>query len=129
MEKEESSNYQLFKDCLATLLIQMSAENQPIKQNRKSRKYSKRETATSQVPEQKNSSDLEELAEFIDVRSLWLNLSMSEEQLMHKSILHTRYLRVSRPLFEQSLTRSGSIHLHYNLFTQMKCLGKQLYRS
>ena len=70
MEKEESSNFQLFRDCLATILIQKSKEdNQTIKRSRNSRKNGKKIPTTSQVPEPKSSSDLEELAEFIDVSS------------------------------------------------------------
>ena len=67
MEREESANLQLFRDCLATLLVQKSEENQPTKQSRKTRKSCKSKPVTFLVTEQKSSSGLDELAEFIDV--------------------------------------------------------------
>jgi hypothetical protein len=66
MEKVEASNFQLFRDCLSTPLIEKSTEN-PSK-TKKARNKSGRKTAIKPVVVEKaETSDADDLADFIDV--------------------------------------------------------------
>lgn len=68
MEEIESSNFQLFRDCLSTPLIEKSTE-EPAK-SKKARNKSGRKIAIKPViVEKSETSDADELAEFIDVCS------------------------------------------------------------
>lgn len=68
MDKSEIFNFQLFRECLSTPLIEKSSLT-PEKKSRKSRGNSRRKTAIKPVTiEEPN--DAEELAEFIDVHIL-----------------------------------------------------------
>jgi hypothetical protein len=66
MEGSESSNFQLFRDCISTPLIEKSA-TKPEKKTRKSRSNGKRKTTIKPVVPVDEPDDAEELAEFIDV--------------------------------------------------------------
>jgi hypothetical protein len=71
MEDVESANFQLFRDCLSTPLIEKSTE-QPSK-TKKIRNKSGRKTAMKPVAVHKTeNNDADELAEFIDVCSGFL---------------------------------------------------------
>jgi hypothetical protein len=68
MEEVESSNYQLFRDCLSTPLIEKSTEA-PSK-TKKTRTKSGRKTAIKPViVETTEQNNADELAEFIDVHA------------------------------------------------------------
>jgi len=62
MEDPESSNFQLFRDCIYTPLIEKSV-TKPEKKTRKGR----RKTAIKPIIPVEEPDDAEELAEFIDV--------------------------------------------------------------
>jgi hypothetical protein len=66
MEDPESSNFQLFRDCISTPLIERSTTS-PSKKTRKGRGNGRRKTAIKPVIPVEEPDDAEELAEFIDV--------------------------------------------------------------
>lgn len=69
MDKIQSYNFQAFRDCLATPLIEQSAQ-QPIK-SKKSRSKSGRKTAIKPIiSERAEPGDADDLSEFIDVMCL-----------------------------------------------------------
>jgi hypothetical protein len=68
MNDDETSNFQLFRDCLATPLIERSSVKQkPQQKMRKAKAGRKTVIKPLAAPEEPN--DAEELAEFIDVCS------------------------------------------------------------
>jgi hypothetical protein len=74
MEASQESNFQIFRDCLSTPLIEKSAE-QPVKRARKARG---RKTAIKPIKHEiEEPNDTEELAEFIDVCPYSINHSVS----------------------------------------------------
>lgn len=88
---EEQSNYQLFRDCLSTPLIEKSVTEVPKK--KKTRKYG-RKTAIKPVsaPAADEANDAEELADFIDVSvsgTLW-SIYLPNSILQQKSLKHCR---------------------------------------
>lgn len=71
MEDVERSNFQLFRDCLSTPLIEKSTEQPP--KTKRARNKSGRKTAVKPVAVHKaESNDADELAEFIEVCSGFL---------------------------------------------------------
>jgi hypothetical protein len=67
MEGPEEANFQIFRDCLSTPLIEKSS-TQPAKKSRKTRGNGRRKTVINTVSiEAKEPNDAEELAEFVDV--------------------------------------------------------------
>jgi hypothetical protein len=67
MEGLEEANFQIFRDCLSTPLIEKSS-TQPANKTRKARGNGRRKTAIKPVSvETEEPNDAEELAEFIDV--------------------------------------------------------------
>jgi hypothetical protein len=77
MEPFEDSNFQIFRDCLSTPLIEKSSE-QPTKKTRKARGNGRRKSATKPIEaEIGEPNGAEELAEFIDVCISYLNLARS----------------------------------------------------
>jgi hypothetical protein len=66
MEDPESSNFQLFRDCISTPLIEKTT-TLPSKKARNIRGNGRRKTAIKPVTPVEDPDDSEELAEFIDV--------------------------------------------------------------
>jgi hypothetical protein len=67
MEDVENANFQIFRDCLSTPLIEESSA-QSTNKSRKARRNSRRKTAIKSIQVQaEEPHDAEELAEFIDV--------------------------------------------------------------
>lgn len=66
MEGVRGSNFELFRDRLASPLIENSA-NEPSKKSRRARGNWRRKMATKPVTMPQESNDTNELAEFIDV--------------------------------------------------------------
>jgi hypothetical protein len=83
MEDPESSNFQLFRDCISTPLIEKSV-TKPEKKTRKGRK----KTAIKPIIPVEEQDDAEELAEFIDVCFLFLlktfSLLIMEQYIAHE---------------------------------------------
>ena len=71
MEDVESSNFQLFRDCLSTPLIEKSTE-QPSKTKRARNKFGRKTAMKPIAVHNTESNDADELAEFIDVCSGFL---------------------------------------------------------
>jgi hypothetical protein len=68
MKEDELANFATFRDCLATPLIEKSAEKP--RKSRKSRANAGRKTAIKPVASAEEINDAEELAEFIDVATV-----------------------------------------------------------
>jgi hypothetical protein len=103
MESPEDSNFQIFRDCLSTPLIEKSAE-QPVKKTRKARG---RKAAIKPIEHEiKESDDAEELSEFIGVcpSSTYRSVLSIDTQ---SSTLPMRFLPISRPLYKHSHTPPG----------------------
>jgi len=99
MEEFEDVNFQIFRDCLSTPLIEKSPE-QPAKKTRKARENSRRKTAIKPViHETEEANDAEELAEFIDVccSLIYHLISLADKQ---SSISLSKSSRASQHLFE-----------------------------
>lgn len=77
MDETEAFNFQLFRECLSTPLIQKSTSNTntPVKQTRKARGGRKNAIKPVVQAEEDSPNDAEELGEFIDVCSQVLDLS------------------------------------------------------
>ena len=69
MDENERSNFQTFRDCLATPLIQKSTQDTSLSKRGESRKGKKKTVSKPAIalPEE-DLNDADELAEFIDVR-------------------------------------------------------------
>ncbi|PMD67271.1 uncharacterized protein K444DRAFT_515846 [Hyaloscypha bicolor E] len=92
MEASEESNFQIFRDCLSTPLIEKSAE-QPVKSARKARG---RKTAIKPIKHEiEEPNDTEELAEFIDylAHEIFTNLPTSLCTLSYSTWLNTHSLQ------------------------------------
>ena len=84
MEETETSNFQVFRDCLSTPLIQKSTEQPP--KVKKARNNSGRKTVIKPVIIKKaETSDTDELAEFIDV--MCLDLPFGWNRLTNQTVL------------------------------------------
>jgi hypothetical protein len=92
MEEIESPNFQLFRDCLSTPLIEKTSEA-PSK-SKKARNKSEHKTAVKPVAiEKTETSDADELAEFIDV--CFSSTKISIEELTKNSISQMKYSKAS----------------------------------
>jgi 5-methylcytosine-specific restriction endonuclease McrA len=77
----EEANFQIFRDCLSTPLIEKFS-TQPAKKTRKARGNGRRKTAINPVAvETEETNDAEELADFIDVGTSWIANSILEIDL------------------------------------------------
>jgi len=99
MEVPEDANFQVFRECLSTPLIEKSSE-QPAKKTRKARGNNRRKTAIKPVIHKAvEANDAEDLAEFIDVcqTSFYHSSSSIDEE---SSISLSKSSRTSQHLFE-----------------------------
>ncbi|KAN0101833.1 hypothetical protein V8E51_012343 [Hyaloscypha variabilis] len=95
MEEFEDVNFQIFRDCLSTPLIEKSPE-QPAKKTRKARENSRRKRAIKPViHETEEANDAEELAEFIDYLALQIfsSLPTSLRELTYSAWLNNPSLQ------------------------------------
>jgi hypothetical protein len=76
----ESVNFQTFRDCLAAPLVQKSTNvGSAIKRGRKARRVGRKTTALQEIAfEEEDSSVADELAEFIDVRTILILIKEAE---------------------------------------------------
>lgn len=80
MDDIEESNFQLFRDCLSTPLIEKSSST-PTKKARKARNG--RKNAIKPVMQTEEPNDAEELGEFIDVSKLSIPNALTRIQNIH----------------------------------------------
>jgi hypothetical protein len=113
MNDDEISNFQLFRDCLSTPLIEKSAEK-PTKKSRRTRGKGVQKTAIKPVAAEK-ANNAEELADFIDVCT---NLIGTQSILTDRSMLPRKSSLVSRPRFELYHNLHGTIRLCFKFNTQ-----------
>jgi hypothetical protein len=70
---EETANFELFRDCLSTPLIQKFATSPPKPKRKRKNDHGRKKSQAVKADvslEDENSKDAEELSEFIDVRIL-----------------------------------------------------------
>jgi len=102
MEGPEEGNFQIFRDCLSTPLIEKSS-NRPAKKPRKARGNGRRKTPIAPVSvETEEPNEAEELADFIDYLALeiFTNLPASLRTLTYSTWLNTPSLQ---SLYSESL--------------------------
>ncbi|KAE8450026.1 hypothetical protein EG329_007165 [Mollisiaceae sp. DMI_Dod_QoI] len=93
MDETESSNFQLFRECLSTPLIEKSSTT-PEKKTRKARGSCRRKTAIKPVTVEEP-DDAEELADFIDyiAQEIFTNLPSDLRTLTYSAWLNTPSLQ------------------------------------
>jgi hypothetical protein len=115
MNDDEISHFQVFRDCLATPIIEKSSENQkPKKQRRKAKAGRKTVIKPLAALESEEPNDAEELEEFIDV---CIRLHQFQTPLIDRSILRRKYSWAFHLSSVPSLTQPGSIRPRFKLRT------------